>query len=50
MDRLRAAATIKLMGRGTEREAVWRNRYANAVLSILMGLQTVLVIYFATRM
>ncbi len=66
MENLRAATTIKLMGRESEREAVWRNRYANvvnaqlavgslqistnAVLSVLMGLQTVLVIYFAARM
>jgi ATP-binding cassette subfamily B protein RaxB len=66
MESLRAATTIKLMGREAEREAVWRNRYANvvnaqlavgslqistnAVRSVLMGLQTVLVIYFAARM
>ncbi len=66
MESLRAATTIKLMSREAEREAVWRNRYANvvnaqlavgslqistnAVRSVLMGLQTVLVIYFAARM
>ena len=61
MESLRAAVTIKIMGREVEREAVWRNMYAGvvntgisvgslqistaAVQSILAGLQTVLVIY-----
>ncbi|MEJ0043085.1 MAG: ABC transporter transmembrane domain-containing protein, partial [Rhizomicrobium sp.] len=66
METLRAAVTIKLMGREAEREAVWRNLYAGVIntgLSIgtlqittgalqatLMGLQTVAVVYIGGGM
>lgn len=61
METLRAAVTIKIMGREVEREATWRNMYAGvintglsvgnlqisttAAQSIIAGLQTVIVIY-----
>ncbi|GAA0538421.1 ATP-binding cassette subfamily B protein RaxB [Rhizomicrobium palustre] len=61
METLRAAVTIKIMGREIEREAVWRNMYAGvinsslsvgnlqittaAIQNIIGGLQTVIVIY-----
>jgi ATP-binding cassette, subfamily B, bacterial CvaB/MchF/RaxB len=66
METVRAAATIKLMGRECEREATWRNAYASvtnaglrtgrlqitqgALQSAVTGLQTVLVIFLAARM
>ncbi len=66
METVRAAITIKLMGREAEREAAWRNFYAevtNAGISvgkyqitlqlmqqIITGLQTIIVIYLAARM
>jgi ATP-binding cassette subfamily B protein RaxB len=65
METVRAATTIKLMGREAERESVWRNLYAsviNASVSVgkfqinvsflqaaIIGLQTVLVIYFGAK-
>lgn len=66
METIRAATTIKVMGREAEREAVWRNLFANAVnagvsvakfeiglkslQTLITGLQTVVVIYLAARM
>ena len=66
METVRAATTIKLMGREIEREATWRNAYASvtntglrtgklqitqgALQSVVTGLQTVLVIFLAARM
>ncbi len=66
MENVRAAITIKLMDVRTEREASWRNKYASvinttlavgnislattAVQNVLMGIQTVLVVFFASRM
>lgn len=65
METVRAITTIKLMGREAEREGVWRNAYAktiNASVSlgrfqislafvdnVIIGLQTVLVIYLGAR-
>lgn len=65
METVRAATTIKVMGREVERESAWRNLYANAVnaditvgkLQISMsfiqglvtGLQSVIVIYLGAR-
>jgi len=65
METVRAATVIKLMGGEAERESAWRNLYAsviNATVSIgklqvslgflqslIVGLQTVLVIYFGAR-
>lgn len=65
METIRAASIIKLMGRETERESLWRNLFArviNAGLSVgrfsvalefsqavVTGLQTVLVIYLGAR-
>lgn len=65
METVRAATTIKVMGREAERESSWRNLYAgvtNATVSIgkfqlslgfgqslITGLQTVLVIYLGAR-
>ena len=66
MESVRAAITIKLLGRETEREASWRNAYASVIntgfrvgklqigqaflQSTVTGLQTVLVIYLAASM
>lgn len=66
MESVRAASTIKVMGREAEREGVWRNLYANAINAavsvgrlqitlsttqvLVTGLQTVLVIYLGARM
>jgi ATP-binding cassette subfamily B protein RaxB len=66
METVRAATTLKLMGREAEREGAWRNLHAettNASISvgtlqlsqklvqnIITGLQTVLVIYVAARL
>ncbi len=66
MEFVRAAVTIKLLGREAEREAVWRDAYAsvtnagfrvgklqigqNFLQSTVTGLQTVLVTYLAARM
>jgi ATP-binding cassette subfamily B protein RaxB len=66
MESLRAVTTIKVLGREAEREAVWRNRYAEvintqlatgsitisttAAQNLIVGVQAVLVIYFAARM
>jgi ATP-binding cassette subfamily B protein RaxB len=66
METLRAAVTIKLMGREVEREAAWRNLYAGVINSglsvgtlqiatgsaqaVLTGVQTVLVIYLGGGM
>lgn len=66
METVRAATTIKLMGRGSTREANWRNLYANVqnvslltgkyniYVSLLQGtigaIQSILVLYFGARM
>ncbi|WP_339873071.1 peptidase domain-containing ABC transporter [uncultured Brevundimonas sp.] len=65
METVRAATTIKVMGREAERESSWRNLYANAINAavsvskfqislsftqgLITGLQTVLVIYLGAR-
>lgn len=65
METVRAATTIKVMGREAERESAWRNLFANAVNSsvsvgklqisltftqgLVTGIQTVLVIYLGAR-
>lgn len=65
METVRAATTIKIMGRESERESSWRNLYANVTnaavsvgkytlslaftQSLVTGLQTVLVIYLGAR-
>lgn len=65
METVRAAGTIKIMGRETERESSWRNLYANSVNAavsvgkfqisltftqqLVTGLQTVIVIYLGAR-
>lgn len=65
METVRAATTIKIMGREAERESTWRNLYANVinasvsvgklqislslVQGVLSGLQTVLVVYLGAR-
>lgn len=65
METLRAATTIRLLGREAEREGVWRNLYARvmnasvslgkwqisvqATRTLLTGLQTILVIYLGAR-
>ena len=66
METVRAATTLKLMGREAEREGAWRNLHAettNAGISVgkfrsrassfkalITGLQTVIVIYVAARL
>jgi len=66
METVRAAVTIKLMGREIEREAAWRNRYASTIntsvsvakFNILLGflqnsvmaIQFVLVVFFGARL
>ena len=66
MESVRAAITIKLLGREAEREAGWRDAYASVInagfrtgklqigqaflQSAVTGLQTVLVTYLAARM
>ena len=66
METVRAATTLKLMGRESEREGAWRNLHAettNASISVgrfeitqsfvqtlITGLQTVAVIYVAARL
>ena len=65
METVRAATTIKVMGREAERESSWRNLFANAVNAsisvgkfqisltftqgLVTGLQTVIVIYLGAR-
>lgn len=65
METVRAAGTIKVMGREAERESTWRNLYANAVnasvsvariqiplaavQTLITGLQTVIVVYLGAR-
>ena len=65
MESVRAATTIKLMGREAERESAWRNLYAKVInanvslgryqinlgmtQSIITGLSTVLVIYLGAN-
>lgn len=65
METVRAATTIKIMGREAERESSWRNLFANAVNAsvsvgkfqisltftqgLVTGIQTVLVIYLGAR-
>jgi ATP-binding cassette subfamily B protein RaxB len=66
MESVRAATTLKLMGREGERESAWRNLHAETtntsisvgkfelsqtlVQTVVTGLQTVLVIYVAARL
>jgi len=66
MESVRAATTLKLMGREAERESAWRNLHAEStnasisvgkfqisqsmVQSIVTGLQNVIVIYMAARL
>ena len=66
METVRAAATIKVMGREAERESGWRNLYANVVnaslkigrlqvsvgwlQNIIMGLQGIIVLFLAAKM
>lgn len=66
IETVRAMPTIKLMGGETEREGKWRNRFAGVVNSsvrvgrleiglrflqnVVIGIQTVLVIYLGARM
>lgn len=65
METVRAATTIKIMGREAERESAWRNLYANVINAsisvgklqisltlaqgLVSGLQTVIVIYLGAR-
>lgn len=65
METVRAATTVKIMGGEAERESAWRNLYANVVntsvslgkfqislgliQAIIVGLQTVIVIYLGAR-
>ena len=65
MESVRGATTIKLMGREAEREATWRNLYAEvtntgfsvgkyqigmtAAQGLITGLQTILIVYLAAR-
>jgi ATP-binding cassette subfamily B protein RaxB len=65
METVRAATVLKLFGREVEREGAWRNLYSRVInsqtsvakfqinasflQSAVMGLQTVLVIYFGAR-
>ena len=65
MESVRGATTIKLMGREAEREATWRNLYAevtntgfsvgkyqigmSAAQGLITGLQTILIVYLAAR-
>jgi len=66
METIRASTTIKLMGREADREAAWRNLYAEVVNNsfsvgkyqialaatqvLASGLQTVLVVFLAARL
>src|SRR5262249_10583567 len=66
METVRAATTIKLQGRESERESHWRNRYAevinsgmsvgkfqitqNMLQTMITGVQTVIIIWLAARM
>lgn len=66
MESIRAAVTIKLMGREAQREASWRNLFADTtnasfslakfsigmgfVQSVVFGLQAIIVTYLAARM
>lgn len=66
IESVRAATTIKVMGREAEREGAWRNLYASvinasvsvakyeislsAIQSLLSGLQIVLVLYLAAKL
>lgn len=66
MESVRAATTIKLLGREAEREGTWRNAYASVIntgfrvgklqigqsflQTAISGLQTVLVTYLGARM
>jgi ATP-binding cassette, subfamily B, bacterial CvaB/MchF/RaxB len=65
METVRAAVTVKVMGRESERESAWRNLYANVINAavsvgkyqislsftqgVVTGVQTVLVIYLGAR-
>lgn len=65
METVRAATTIKVMGREAERESAWRNLYSNVINAavsvgkfqisigfsqmLVTGLQSVLVIYLGAR-
>lgn len=66
MESIRAAITIKVMGRETQREANWRNLFADTInasfsvakygigigfaQSVVYGLQAIIVTYLAARM
>lgn len=66
LETVRAATTIKLMGREAEREGVWRNLYADVtnagisvgkyqitmqfVQTVISGLVNVIIIYFGARL
>ena len=66
MESIRAAVTIKVMGRESQREADWRNLFANTVnatfsvakygigtgfmQSVVFGLQAIIVTFIAARM
>jgi len=66
MESIRAAVTIKVMGREVQREAAWRNLFADTInaafsvakygigvgfmQSIIFGLQAIIVTYLAARM
>ena len=66
METVRAATTLKLMGRESEREGIWRNLHTEAtnisisvgkfdlsrkfIQNVTTGLQTVIVIYVAARL
>jgi ATP-binding cassette subfamily B protein RaxB len=66
METVRAATTLKLMGRESEREGAWRNLHAETtnssisvgkfelsqkfMQSVITGLQTVIVVYVAARL
>ncbi len=66
IESIRASKTVKLFGRETQREAVWRNHFANVInaaigagkleivgqttRTLIFGLQIVAVVYFAAGM
>lgn len=66
MESVRAAITIKTMGREAERESVWRNLYSrsfnssvsltrlqltmSSISSIILGAQYILIVYLGARM
>lgn len=66
IESIRASTVIKLFGHETEREAAWRNKFADVInagvrvgkveilvafsQNVLFGLQTILVVYLGARM